>query len=137
MTKDLYPQEPPTTKYSAAFERCWKAHPVGVKKTAWNACNKAGFTESNWNWLEDYLIKRHKDDVKWLEGKYVPHLSTFINQERWQETYKKRQMRYDDRPEYQETPEQIAKKMAEDAARIEEARKQRELRDEMQKRGIH
>ena len=79
------PVMPPLTQYSRAFERCWKAHNVGVKKAAWQAGVKHNWTDSNWAWLEQYLIRRHSDDVKWLEGKYVPHLSSLINQERFDE----------------------------------------------------
>ena len=89
---DMFPEEPPTTNYSLAFEKAWKVHPVGTKKAAWLAGKKAGFTEGNWTWLTNYLEKRHKNDVKWLEGKFVPHLSTFINQERWTDNYKRIRM---------------------------------------------
>ena len=85
----LPPTEPPSTAYTIAFERCWKVHPKGVKKAAWNAGQKAGWHDGNWRWLEDYLTRRHKDDQKWREGKYIPHLSTFINQERWTDHYRK------------------------------------------------
>lgn len=83
------PQQPPVTQYSRAFETCWSQHEVGTKKTAWNAGKKAGWTDANWLWLAAYLERRHKEDVKWREGKYVPHLSTLINQERWTDVYKK------------------------------------------------
>jgi len=42
---DLFPTPPPETRYSAAFERCWKTHPVGTKKTAFKAGEKAGWSK--------------------------------------------------------------------------------------------
>ena len=84
---DLFPQEPPTTAYSPAFEQCWRVHKVGNKKAAYKAGEKARWTDANWVWLERYLTKRWKEDAKWLEGKYVPHLSSIINQERWTDVY--------------------------------------------------
>ena len=86
---DMFPTPPKTTQYSPAFESCWKVHNVGNKKAAWKAGEKAGFTDSNWLWLENYLKKRHQDDLKWKEGKYVPHLSSIINAERWDDPYKR------------------------------------------------
>ena len=85
----MNPEPPPTTKYSQAFENCWKEHRVGTKLTAWKAGEKKGFTDSNWAWLENYLRGRHKDDKKWIEGTYIPMLSTLINQERWTDNYQK------------------------------------------------
>lgn len=90
---DLFPKEPPTTKYSRAFEDCWKVHSVGTKKAAWNAGQKADWDDGNWVWLQRYLEKRHKEDAKWIEGKYVPHLSSIINQERWTDPYPKKKDR--------------------------------------------
>ncbi len=93
---DLFPQEPPTTRYSSAFEAAWRAHPVGNKLRAWKAGEKAGWSDGNWKWLEQYLTKRHKEDVKWLEGIYIPHMSSIINGERWTDTYRKKKLdRYD------------------------------------------
>jgi hypothetical protein len=89
MTELFEPKEPPTTSYTPAFERCWRAHPVGVKKTAWKAGIKNEWSSQNWDWLANYLEKRHKEDVKWIEGTYVPHLSSIINGERWTDPYQK------------------------------------------------
>ena len=108
-------QPPPETKYSAAFERCWKEHRVGTKKTAWKAGEKAEWTDGNWEWLARYLEGRHKDDQKWLEGTYIPHLSSIVNGERWTDPYKRRTV---DRwqkandTEFTETPEEAAAKIA-------------------------
>lgn len=98
---------PKSPKYSIAFERCWAIHRVGNKKAAWKAGNNAGFTDSTWLWLEEYLTQRWKNDERWLEGKYVPHLSSIINQARWDDPYKKVQIhrdRYDKANEQAFTP---------------------------------
>jgi hypothetical protein len=86
---------PKSTQYSIAFERCWSVHRVGNKKAAWKAGNNSNFTDSTWLWLEEYLTHRWKNDERWLEGKYVPHLSSIINQERWDDPYKKVQVHRD------------------------------------------
>ena len=133
------PQPPPETRYTAAFERCWKQHSVGVKKTAFKAGEKAGWTDSNWDWLALYLERRHKDDVKWLEGTYIPHLSSIINGERWTDPYKRkskdRWQRANEETQV-ETPEEIARKISEQQARFEEARKQNEKIRELRARGL-
>ena len=85
---DLFPVPPPSTKYSQAFEECWKVHRVGDKKKAWKAGLKAGWNDGNWIWLRNYLEKRHREDAKWKEG-YVLHLATIVNGERWFDEYPK------------------------------------------------
>ena len=92
----IEPQEPESTRYTAAFEACWSVHRYGTKLTAWKAGVKKEFTPANWLWPQEYLEKRHKLDLKWIEGKYIPHLSSIINGERWHDNYpKKKQDRYD------------------------------------------
>ncbi len=92
----IEPQEPESTRYTAAFEACWSVHRYGTKLTAWKAGVKKEWTPGNWLWLQEYLEKRHKLDLKWIEGKYIPHLSSIINGERWHDSYqKKKQDRYD------------------------------------------
>ena len=86
---DLFPEPPKSTRYSQAFEDCWKVHAVGNKKAAWKAGQKAEFGDANWVWLRNYLEKRWREDAKWAEGTYVPHLSTIINGERWDDPYPK------------------------------------------------
>ena len=111
---DMFPTPPRSTNYSEAFEKCWKVHAVGNKKAAWKAGEKAGFTEANWIWLRDYLERRHKDDAKWIEGKYVPHMSSIINGERWDDPYKKvsrKRAEWSD-AEFQESHEEAERKIA-------------------------
>ncbi len=86
---DLFPERPRTSTYTPAFEACWRVHKVGNKKAAYKAGKNAGFRQENWAWLTQYLEQRHKDDAKWIEGKYIPHLSSIINQERWDDPYEK------------------------------------------------
>jgi hypothetical protein len=75
-------------EYPQEFERLWKAHPVGVKKPAFDAWKKLKLTADENAELLTHLQRRHKADVKWIEGKYVPHLSTFLTQRRWEDEYK-------------------------------------------------
>lgn len=132
MTDDMFPvkPEPPTTtQYTKAFESCWKVHRVGNKKKAFNAGTKAGFTDAQWLWLENYLKKRHKDDARWIEGRYVPHLSTIINEERWDDAYVRVRGRSGFSDEgFSETPEQAQQKIAAAQAAFERAAEQRENR---------
>ena len=77
--------------YPREFERVWQEHRFGAKYEGFKAWKKEGFdknAEEN-DWLVNYLTRRHKEDVRWLEGKYVPHLSSFINQRRWEDAYQK------------------------------------------------
>jgi len=75
--------------YPHDFERLWKAHPVGVKKPAFDAWKKLKLTADDNNELVVHLDRRHKDDARWIEGKYVPHLSSFLNQRRWEDDYRR------------------------------------------------
>lgn len=74
--------------YPPEFERLWKAHPVGVKKPAYDAWKKLRLTADETLELVAHLDRRHREDAKWIEGKYVPHLATFLNQRRWEDDYK-------------------------------------------------
>ena len=76
-------------QYPSWFENLWAAHPVGVKRLAFKAAEKLDLTEEDKEYLVSYLKKRHKEDKKWIEGTYVPHLSTFLNQARWEDGYDK------------------------------------------------
>jgi len=75
--------------YPQEFERLWKAHPVGVKKPAFDAWRKLKLTSEETRELTEYLIARHRDDRKWIEGVFVPHLTTFLNQRRWEDEYER------------------------------------------------
>jgi hypothetical protein len=76
-------------EYPRDFDRIWSEHPVGVKKAAFDAWTKQKFTPDENAELIMYLRRRHKDDRKWVEGKYIPHLATFLNQRRWEDDYEK------------------------------------------------
>lgn len=125
---------PPTTQYSDQFEKLWKDEinrrkdkaTLGNKKAAWKAGQKAEWTEENWAWLNEYLAKRHEEDVKWIAGVYVPHVSSIINQERWTDVYEKAKRhidRYDNanKRQFAETHEEALKKIAEQQRKYEEA----------------
>ena len=75
--------------YPRDFERIWQEHAVGVKKAAFDAWKKQAFTPEENNELIIHLKRRHKDDRKWVEGKYVPHLASFINGRRWEDNYER------------------------------------------------
>ena len=110
---DLFPTPPPQTKYSQAFEKCWKQHSVGTKKSAYNAGIKAGWSDGNWAWLERYLEERHRLDAKWLEGTYIPHLTSIINGERWDDPYARVKVgRMTESREFKETHEDAMAKIA-------------------------
>ena len=76
-------------EYPREFERVWNEHPVGVKKAAFDAWKKQKFTAEENDELILYLHRRHKDDRKWVERKYVPHLASFLNQRRWEDDYER------------------------------------------------
>ena len=134
---DMFPSPPPETKYSDAFERCWKVHSVGTKKTAYAAGVKAGWSAGNWAWLERYLECRHKDDEKWLEGTYIPHLSSIINGERWADSYTRKKVgRQTVSPDHVESADEIAAKLRAQQDRFAEATAQAETRREMQRKGL-
>ena len=76
-------------EYPADFEEIWKRHPVGVKKLGYDAWRKLKLTPAENVELCEYLERRHRDDVKWLEGTFVPHLSSFLNGRRWEDDYKR------------------------------------------------
>lgn len=79
--------------YPADFLAIWSEHPVGVKKLGYEAWLKLKLTDEENAELVAYLAQRHRDDVKWLEGTYVPHLSTFLNGRRWEDDYKRLRVR--------------------------------------------
>ena len=76
-------------EYPEEYEQLWRAHPVGVKKLGYDAWRKLKLTAEENEELVAYLTQRHRDDAKWREGVYVPHLATFLNQRRWEDTYQK------------------------------------------------
>ena len=84
--------------YPADFELIWQVHPVGIKKLGFDAWRKLKLTEAENAELIAHLVQRHKDDVKWLEGKYVCHLSSFLNSRRWEDEYKKIWIRESQKP---------------------------------------
>ena len=92
------PQKPSGLRftYPHRFEQLWAAYPKtksGSKWTAFEAWWQLDLTEDEALELIAHVERRCKDDAKWLEGKYVPMLSTFLNQRRWDDDYAKVQHR--------------------------------------------
>lgn len=76
--------------YSSVFERFWSAYPAQgrvSKGTAYRAFQKLKFTDEEANELVLYLEGRKKNDQKWVEGKYIPHATSFLNGHRWLDDY--------------------------------------------------
>ncbi len=94
-------------EYPREFDRLWRSHKVGVKFNAYKAWLKLGLDKDHVenDWLINYLDKRHKEDAKWVEGKYVPHLSSFLNGRRWEDEYPKIRRLHSHQPFVQETQE--------------------------------
>lgn len=70
------------TKNSACaeFERFWSAYPRGEgKKAAMQAWAKAGLDEHADKIIADVVARK----PNWTDPKYIPHASTYLNQERW------------------------------------------------------
>ncbi len=64
----------------AEFDRFWDAYPRGDgKKEAMKAWAKAGLDEHADKIIAD-VIQRKKS---WTDPKFIPHASTYLNQERW------------------------------------------------------
>lgn len=76
--------------YGPAFERFWRAYPKKVAKgDAYKAFQKLKLGEDEVDELVIHLERRKKEDVNWIEGRYVPHAGTFLRQHRWLDEYKK------------------------------------------------
>ena len=102
--------------YPEAFERIWSIHPVGVKKAGFEAWKRAKFSDDENQELEEYLAKRHRDDAKWCEGTFVPHLSTFLNGRRWEDQYQ-RVKRHHAHRDFEPTPAPFSDPSNPEAAR--------------------
>jgi hypothetical protein len=77
-------------KYPEGFERFWREYPLKVNKgSAFKAWEKLKLSSEDVDELVLHLHKRKKDDAKWLEGKFIPHASSFLNGHRWEDEYQK------------------------------------------------
>ena len=79
--------------YTDSFERVWAVYPLKQgKRTAFKAFEKECFPDSEIDELVEIIEKRKRLDVKWnpdQNGKvFIPMLSTFINNARWEDNYK-------------------------------------------------
>ena len=71
------------------FEQFWSDYP---KKTGRKDCEKrfAKLTAAERKEIQDTLSERVKTDENWSAGKFIPNPSTYINQGRWSDEYKKK-----------------------------------------------
>jgi len=136
--------------YSYDFERIYRVWPMWPKgrtkkalaaKAFESAKKEFEFTPSDIDELVLLIERMKKDRKSWQKGNtYGPQgLQVWLNQRGWldeYETVKRSHKAFIDQPVETETPEQIAQKMRLQQERFEEARRQAELRKEMQRKGI-
>jgi hypothetical protein len=137
--------------YPPDFERLyrvWPSYPKGrtKKHLAAKAFAKAKkefeLTPSDIDEMVLLIDRMKKDRKSWQRGnKFGPQgLQVWLNQAGWQDDYEKVNRVHYEKASVEsqpETAEQIAKKLAEQNARFEQARQQAELREEMKRLGIH
>jgi hypothetical protein len=76
--------------YPYDFQRLWKAYPLKVNKgAALRAFEKLKPNTEDVDSLIEHLEERKRLDAKWIEGKYIPHLSSWLNGHRWEDAYPK------------------------------------------------
>ena len=74
--------------YSAAFERLWNCHPVGVKKLAHDQFQLLKITDEDLdNVILPYLEERKRLDKRWVQNGTVHHLRTILSQRHWENPY--------------------------------------------------
>jgi len=69
------------------FESFWKAYPrkidKGKAKTRWEKiCNKPAKERPTWKQIR-LAIHEQKKTERWQDPKYIPHPTTWLNQQRW------------------------------------------------------
>ena len=75
-------------EYPRAFEKLWRAYPRNeAKGAAFKAFEKLDPTDEDLEFLINHIELRKRRDARWIEGRYVPHLSTWLNQARWDDEY--------------------------------------------------
>jgi len=76
--------------YPYDFQRLWSAYPLKVGKgAALRAFEKLKPDSEDVDELILHLEERKKYDAKWVEGKYIPHLSSWLNGHRWEDEYQR------------------------------------------------
>lgn len=79
-----------TQEYGYDFERFWREYPKKVGKgDAYRAFKQLKLSTEDVDELVLHLVKRKKEDVKWIEGRYVPNPATFLRQHRWEDAYQR------------------------------------------------
>lgn len=69
------------------FEKFWKIYPrkvnKGQAKTAFEKiCNKPSKDKPTWKQVAKAIIQQSKSE-RWQDKKYIPHPTTWLNQQRW------------------------------------------------------
>ena len=75
--------------YSELFEKFWSVYPKGVGKSAAYKAWKKKKLESLADRLIEDVVSRVLQDDAWKDIKFVPHASTYLNQERWTDEVQK------------------------------------------------
>lgn len=105
---------PLRNNYTADFERFWAAYPRQGKVSkgaAFKAFEKLKLTSEEVDELVLYLERRKRDDVKWVEGKYIPHATSFLNQHRWEDEYQRIRQHWTQREKPQQAkPEEVVRR---------------------------
>ncbi len=69
------------------FDKFWKRYPKkaskGASYNAWvKLCNKSPKDRPTWREI-NIAVRTQKESERWQDPKYIPHLSTWLNQNRW------------------------------------------------------
>ncbi len=99
------------------FDQFWQIYPKkdgkGAAWTAWKKlCNKSPKNRPTWSTIEIAIREQNKSE-RWQNKKFIPHASTWLNQERWLDdpaemvSYDKDKDNPDKQPQPNADPEQI------------------------------
>ena len=114
------------TNYGIRFERLWKEYPRKVAKgAAFKAFEKLNLSDEDVEELVEHVMLRCRVDAKWVEGKYIPHLATFLNQHRWNDEYQRIKRTAPSHRDFQPEPEPFSQPASEATVRaaLEEAKR--------------
>ena len=75
--------------YTADFEEFWRLYPLKKAKGAAFDSWRKKLSEKDRRECLEHLPERVRKDEQWLEGKFIPLATTFLNQRRFEDTYKK------------------------------------------------
>ncbi len=85
--KDNNASNPDSPITQSQFEEFWKLYPRKVDKgralTVWERiCRQNGRKRPTWRQVSTAIIEQKKTD-RWKEKKYIPHPTTWLNNQRW------------------------------------------------------